>query len=314
MSIGYSATWNNYPEDYRQRIPTIPALRWFCVAEEVGEYGTPHLQFECIVQRPISLKTLQTKCPGMANMKPWSKHKSVKGAREYVDPSIAFTYTSDKDNHKKGDLKDKSQSKNYWEWGEAPVTFRVNVIAAARSGITKRKWIETNSEYYMQKHQAVDKVWAMFAQPVKLPVYPSSDYKIPLFDLSKKPLLLYDDRKGWFGKTNFAFAHFPKGYFKINSFHQLPDFDPEIHTGIVADDVKWHKEDIEDIRAFVDMEEDQKFSGAKYIRVFEIPKGTKKIICANHHPFKGEDYGPICKRIQVYHVTEKLSDKIPDEQ
>jgi len=301
MSSGWSATWNHFPSDYLKRIESISAIKWYVLAEEIAPTtGTPHIQLEFIVGRSLSIAAVQKKCPGIANIKPWtvSGMKSPEGARQYIDPSISFVYKES------GLPKDKTTSKNYVEWGTVPLGFGLDPISICESGMSLKEFIRLNPSYYMQYHNAVDKIWQMFTSKSSPPKYLATAFNLPLFDLTKGALVLWDQNVGGLGKSSFARAHFSNPFI-AHFLGDLVDYQPGVNDGIIFDDFDFNSCTLQDIRGLVEWEEDWSFT-AKYVRSFGIPKFTQKIFTANERLFAESKYAPICKRLQFFEVKNKL--------
>lgn len=66
----WTGTLNNYTKEDIQLLPTLPDLVKYCYQEEIGENGTPHIQFLISFNKRLSIKKLKSNFTTRAHLQP----------------------------------------------------------------------------------------------------------------------------------------------------------------------------------------------------------------------------------------------------
>lgn len=141
------------------------------------------------------------------------------------------------------------------------------------------------------------------------PRFRMDSFNLPPLDLSK-PVLLHGPTHT--GKTQYALAHF-KNALLVTHHEGCRHFDPDVHDGIVFEDVTFDAWKDATVKHLLDMEVD--FEMEMRHMSYVIPAGTKKIFTANSaHIFLRQDPGPVdeairqavTRRYRAMHIGDAL--------
>lgn len=270
-------TLNNYTETEVSAIQKwTPEVKRMLVSKEVGENNTPHLQGAITFVRTYRLAALK-KLLARAH---WEVAKA-KDCFIYCAKDTSEVIV-DVNNRKQGSRSDLEEIKQEILDGASDQQLWMNhwgTMVRCHRGIAKgRKMIKRKK--YSARFALASFPWEACSELVTI-VYGSSGI----------------------GKTQFAKAHFECALF-VSHMDQLGEFDPEVHDGIVFDDMDFKHLPRSAQIHLVDSDEDR----AIHIRygTASIPAGTKKIFTTNEPD--GEifaiDDPAIARRITIKYVEE----------
>lgn len=253
---------------------------WECnyhvVGCEVGEKGTPHLQGCITFSKPCRIKSLKK----LNERIHWEAVNNIDMARNYCTKGKDVFI---RDNRKQGERSD--------------LILLANKLS---SGITVTEVAKEFPSDFIRYHRGIER----FAELVQYR-FESANYTLEecckYVELS--PLENYTNviiGKPNCGKTQFALAHFIRPLF-VSHMDDLLEFKPEVHTGIVFDDMDFrhmprtaqiHLTDYENSRSI----------HCRY-RCCKIPRHTCKIFTCNVYPFDEDE--AIGRRVTVTEVTKR---------
>lgn len=238
--------------------PTVTYAVW---QHEVGETGTPHLQgyveFAAVQRLSAVKKILPT-----AHWEP--RRGTDVQARDYAMK------------------KDDTYRAGPWEHGsftparQGKRTDLDNVIESVRDGLTLRElWVD-HPNVMVKYSRGIKEYLSAIRPQIDAPKFALSDFKwTPVSDWSKSHIFW---GPAGTGKTEFAKAHF-EAPLLVSHIDTLKMFSPDVHDGIVFDDMiflHWPREsqihivDVENNRA-INVKHD----------VVSIPAGTRRIFTTN---------------------------------
>lgn len=135
-----------------------------------------------------------------------------------------------------------------------------------------------------------------------------TEFNRPKIDNWTRSWLIYGDSGT--GKTQYALSHFEKPLF-VTHMDKLKEFDPNLHDGIVFDDISFSHLPVDAIIHILDIDNDRtihcRFTTA------EIPANTKKLFVHNRrdifkssHLMTEEQEDAIDRRLYVVHINAPL--------
>lgn len=278
-------TLNNYTEPQCEYIKGLEGITKMAVGREVGESGTPHLQGVMTWKAPKRFTQLSKLIPTAH----WEKCKDIDMAFNYCRKELNML--CDINNSKQGKRSDLEEA-----------------VDAVKAGNTEQQLWSDHSITMVRHHRGLLALAKALKPPVSYPLY--TDILMPLYEDWTKSLIISGDPG--VGKTRWAEQHFPGGFLHASDINDLAKFNPDIHTGILFDDMSFthiprtcqiHLVDVDDPRS---------------IRILygtaSIPRNTKKIFTTNNlrEIFNLEDEA-IRRRVTVTEVVKgntKLSPKL----
>lgn len=143
------------------------------------------------------------------------------------------------------------------------------------SGIPMRTVAREHPVPYVRYHAGLERLQRIAMDRTRVPLFDRSSFKREFLPLDL-PVVLYGGTG--LGKTQFALAHFENAL-KIDDLDQLEDFDPQVHDGLVFDDMDFNNYGQRMRIHLTDVDED------RYIRIryklAKIPRGTRRIFTHN---------------------------------
>lgn len=232
--------------------------RYLIYSLEIGEEGTEHFQGYIQFERQKSLNKVIALLPGA--------HISI--ARGTPDENKAYCSKLD-ETHLEGP----------WEFGEMKSQGQRSDLAHVQSMIKEGKTIqeiaETHFSDYVRYSVGITKAKDLLAPRLHEKKYKLEDFSVAPLDLSKAVLIIGPTG---IGKTQFALSHFNSPIL-IRHIDDLALFSPNIHDGIVFDDMTFKHWPATSIIHLLDFDEGSSIN-IRY-KVAYIPKGTRKIFCSN---------------------------------
>lgn len=282
-SKSWLATVNNYTDAdialFRSWGPDVNRIT--AGAETAPTTGTKHLHVKITFKKAKRLSALKKLHP-TAN---WSLEKFES------DDAI---YCKKADTEQLFDINNKQQGK------------RSDLDAAVesiKSGATVKQLWADHTSAMVRYHKGLLLAREKLSPTIMYPKYPLDSFVpwSPITDWSTSHIIV---GLANIGKTEFAKAHFPGGFLFVSHLDTLMKFDPEVHEGIVFDDMSFlhmpataqiHLLDIDNPRDI-------------HIRyeTAHIPANTRKIFTCNPQriPFDLSD-DAISRRVTVTEVTKR---------
>lgn len=277
------ATVNNYTDDditlfrsWGNDVTRITAC-----AETAPSTGTKHLHVKITFKKAKRLTALK-KLHGKAR---WDDMKFDSDDALYCkkDESLQLF---DIDNRKQGKRSDLDTA-----------------IESIKAGATTKELWQNHTSVMVRYHKGMELAKQHLFPVVYYPKHRLDEYPNwePITDWSTSHLIIGPAN---IGKTEFAKAHFPDGFLFVRHIETLLKFDPEIHTGIVFDDMAFRHMPRESQIHLLDVDNPSDIH-VRYQTV-HIPANTKKIFTCNpqSYPFLTPD-DAVDRRVTVTEVTER---------
>lgn len=258
-------TLNNPSEEESTRLQEIlrelrRPIRYCCYGEEVGATGTPHLQGYVELFSPSRLSGMKKLISPRAHFE--KARGNGQENRTYCSKDGMF--------HEAGAMGSGQGERNDLN----------QVRDMIRDGATEREIATDHFGSWVRYRGAFRAYRTLINTPVVSPDFALSTFPEEWRSLEsfsfQKSLVLWGPPGT--GKSSFACSLLPGALF-VSHIDQLTDFQPELHTGIIFDDVSFTHFPIGSQIHLVDMA----FDRAIHVRyqVATIPKGTKKIFTTN---------------------------------
>lgn len=277
------ATINNYSDDDITLFKSWgnDVTRITACAETAPSTGTKHLHVKITFKKAKRLTALK-KLHGKAR---WDDLKFDSDDALYCkkDESVQIF---DIDNRKQGKRSDLETA-----------------IDSVKAGASMKDLWRDHTSVMVRYHKGMRLAAQQLNPEVMKPKYRLDNYPSwqPITDWSTSHIIMGPAN---IGKTEFAKAHFPDGFLFVSHMDTLLKFDPDVHTGIVFDDMSFrHLPETAQIH-LLDIDNPRDIH-VRY-EVAHVPAGTKKIFTCNPQrvPFNLDD-DAIGRRVTVTEVTER---------
>lgn len=270
---------NNYT-DVDQQLLRDTECTLMVFGREKGEQGTPHLQGFVTFKETFRFPTLSRNMPGFH----LEHAKTQEHAKNYCLKELDYEIF---DRRKQGQRSELQAA-----------------VADASANVTTKALWRDHTTCMVRYHRGILAAKRALNPTTLYPQYKLTDFPwAPITDWSTSQIIF---GPAGIGKTEFAKAHFPKGFLFVTHLDDLTEFDEDSHEGIVFDDLDFmhiprtaqiHLIDIDNPRSI-------------HIRyaTAQIPARTKKIFTTNNPGgaiFSDMFDQAISRRVTVTEVSER---------
>jgi len=188
------------------------------------------------------------------------------------------------------------------------------VAEMIHSGATLKDIDKKHPGFVLQNLNKIQAYQRIMVVKPSLPRFHLETFIIPAFDLElltkdNKCLLIWGESGT--GKSEYARAHFPKGFLEVEHLDTLLQLDPAIHSGIVFQDCEFSHRPPTEVIHLLDVNAEAQIH-VRY-QVARIPVGFPRIFTHNNYnPFynnttvTADQVKAIERRLERYHVQQPL--------
>lgn len=275
----WSFTLHNWSEVHKSLlICGNMKCRYIVYGEELCKDGHPHLQGYMYFSQSIMWKTIKKRCPDISYLVQAFAEQRLnlycqKGEQSHEEweelGEAGPNYGKNAKVYKEGVMPEQGKRKDLDEFCDL-----------LKDGVPLHQAKKQLTSTYARYHAGLDKLAKTLCPKLTYadfpPIVPLLDHNVMVF-LGPTQI----------GKSQWAKAHFPQGSLFISHFDRLQEFNPEVHSGIVFDDMSYKHLPPETQKYLTDWNDDRDIH-IRYTTV-HIPKHTRKIFTCNAYPFLDDD-------------------------
>lgn len=290
--IRWTWTLNNYTReeiDHLRRLgEELVHIRYLCWGEEIGEEGTPHLQGYL----------------ELSSKKRFQGVKNMLGDRFHIELTRKSGETNVRYCKKTRDC-DTTPNEVFIEFGQLVTqgqrTDLEEVKESIENGATEQEIAQQHFSQWVRYRASFQRYRTLLKRRVSKAKYPLETFPLAwqsiIFSPEKTIILIGESG---IGKTEFALAIQPDSLF-VSHLDDLKLFDPDIHKGIIFDDVDINHHPRTSQIHILDSTQDRTIH-VRYECAF-IPKLTPKIFTCNEMPCNISDPA-IRRRVEVHKLIK----------